>query len=80
MTFFEFSKLIKKKRESLFITQKEMAFRVAIAQSAYNKIENGNQEPSFNQLIRICKELELDLTEILELKKPNSNEHKAYFD
>lgn len=80
MTFFEFAKLIRKKRESLFITQKEMAFRVAIAQSAYNKIENGNQEPSFNQLIRICKELELDLTEILELKKPNSNEHKAYFD
>ena len=66
MTFFEFAKLIKKKRESLFITQKEMAFRVAIAQSEYNKIENGNQEP--------------DLTEILELKKPNSNEHKAYFD
>lgn len=80
MTFFEFAMLIKRKRESLFITQKDMAFKVGIAQSAYNKIENGNQEPSFNQLIRICKELELDLTEILELKKPNSNEHKAYFD
>lgn len=80
MTFFEFAMLIKRKRESLFITQKDMAFKVGIGQSAYNKIENGNQEPSFNQLIRICKELELDLTEILELKKPNSNEHKAYFD
>ncbi len=80
MTYQEFSKYIKSKREAIFLTQKEMAFRVAINQSTYNKIENGNQEPSFSQLIRISKELSIDLTEILELKKPNSNEHKAYFD
>lgn len=80
MTFQEFAKYIKTKRESLFLTQKEMAYKISINQSTYNKIENGKQEPTFSQLIRISKELEIDLTEILQLKKPNSKEHKAYFD
>lgn len=79
MTYKEFAKIIKRKRELMGYSQKDFANILPIRISTYNKIENGNQEPTFIQLQLICKYLNLDLTEILELKKPNL-EHKAYFD
>ena len=44
----------------------------------YNKIENGKQEPTFLELQAICKILDIDLTEILELKSKELNHHSYY--
>lgn len=79
MTFKDFAKIIKEKRINLSCSQKEFALMIPIRQTTYNKIENGNQEPTFLQLQAICKLLKIDLTEILELKKPNQ-EHYALYD
>ena len=51
-------------------TQYEFARMLTLKQSHYNKIENGLIEPSFGILQLICIYLEIDLTELLELKKP----------
>lgn len=71
MTFSSFAKIIKEKRIRMGILQKEMAKKIPIQISRYNRIENGIQEPTFIELQAICKILNLDLTELLELKKPN---------
>lgn len=78
MTYREFSKIIKEKRIAKGLEQKEMAFHLAINKSKYNRIENGIQEPSFIELQSISIILEIDLTEVLELKKPK--EYLVYYD
>ncbi len=72
MTYKEFAKLIKNKRELLLLTQKQMALMLSIPLATYHRIENGYQEPNFSQLQRICQILEIDLTNVLKIKKPNS--------
>ena len=78
MLYKDFSRLIKEKRMDLNITQAEMARTLGLNRSSYNKIENGRLEPSFITLQAICRLLELDLTEILELKKPRGEHIKLY--
>jgi DNA-binding XRE family transcriptional regulator len=70
MTFYAFSKIIKQKRIEFWYKQKEMANKIPTQIVRYNRIENGSLEPSFIELQAICRILKLDLTEILELKKP----------
>lgn len=70
MTFYAFSKIIKQKRIEFGYKQKEMANKIPTQIVRYNRIENGSLEPSFIELQTICRILKLDLTEILELKKP----------
>lgn len=79
MLYKDFAKIIKEARINKNITQKEMALSLGLSRSNYNKIENGHLEPSFYTLQIISKSLELDLTEILELKKPRE-EHIKLFD
>lgn len=73
MEYKKFAKIIKNKRKDLGYTQKDFAKKINVGQSKYNKIENGNLEPSFAILQRIVIELNIDLNEILELKKPNKD-------
>ncbi len=63
----------------LNINQKDFAKALTISQSKYCKIENGQMEPSFIELQLICRFLDIDLTEVLELKKSQSN-NNHYFD
>ena len=74
MTYSRFAEIIKEKRIQLGILQKDMADRIPTQKSRYNRIENGISEPTFIELQAIAKILDLDLTEILELKKPNHKE------
>lgn len=73
MEYKKFAEIIKNKRIDLGYTQKDFARIINIGQSKYNKIENGNLEPSFVVLQRIAIELKLDLNELLEIKKPNTD-------
>lgn len=70
MNFSNFAEIIKQKRMSMGLLQKEMALKVPIQKSRYNRIENGLLEPTFIELQAICRILDIDLTEALELKKP----------
>lgn len=69
MTYQEFANMIQRRREDLFLTQKEFAARIPMSNSAYNKVENGKQEPSFFQLQKICMLLEIDLSALWGIKK-----------
>ncbi|MBQ3253088.1 MAG: helix-turn-helix transcriptional regulator [Acholeplasmatales bacterium] len=79
MMYKDFAKIIRKKRLNKGLSQKEMAYEIPLSNSNYNKIENGNIEPNFFVLQRICQILDIDLTEVLELKKPRQ-EHIKLFD
>ncbi len=78
MLYRDFAKIIKEKREDIGISQKDMAMSLGLNRSSYNKIENGKMEPSFSTLQAICRLLSLDLTEILELKKPRGEHIRLY--
>lgn len=77
MTYKEFARIIKEKREKLNITQKEMAKRLYVSNSKYNKIENGLREPNFELLTRILKLLDINLDEYIKKEKPK---YILYFD
>ncbi len=58
---------IRNAREDLDLSQSDMAERIPMNQSNYSKIERDIQEPSIEQLRRICQILRLDPRYLLEL-------------
>ncbi len=58
---------IRSAREDLDISQREIARLIPMNQSNYSKIERDIQEPSIEQLRRICQILKLDPRYLLEL-------------
>ena len=58
---------IRNAREDLDLYQSDMAKLIPMNQSNYSKIERGVQEPSMEQLRRICQILKLDPRYLLEL-------------
>ena len=59
---------IKDAREDMDLLQKDMAERIPMNQSNYSKIERNLQEPSMEQLRRICQILKLDPRYLLNLE------------
>ena len=64
----ELGKKIRDRREDLDYSQKDMANLIPMNQSNYSKIERGVQEPSMEQLRRICQILKLDPRYLLDLE------------
>lgn len=60
-------KKIRDAREDLDLSQYDMARLIPMNQSNYSKIERSIQEPSLEQLRRICQILNLDPRYLLEL-------------
>ena len=58
---------IRNAREDMDLLQSDMARLIPMNQSNYSKIERGVQEPSIEQLRRICQILNLDPRYLLEL-------------
>lgn len=58
---------IRSKREDMDLSQREMAKLIPMNQSNYSKIERNLQEPSLEQLRRICEILSLDPRYLLNL-------------
>ena len=63
---------IKNAREDLDLYQNDMAKLIPMNQSNYSKIERGIQEPSLEQLRRICQVLKLDPRYLLNLDEFDS--------
>ncbi len=58
-----YSSLIKKKRESLGLKQKELAKKIAEKESVIHKIESGHIEPNINLARKLEKDLSIRLIE-----------------
>lgn len=58
---------IRNKREDMDLSQRDMARLIPMNQSNYSKIERDVQEPSLEQLRRICQILKLDPSYLLNL-------------
>ena len=58
---------IRNKREDMDLSQRDMANLIPMNQSNYSKIERDVQEPSLEQLRRICQILKLDPRYLLGL-------------
>ena len=59
---------IRNAREDMDLSQYDMAKLIPMNQSNYSKIERGVQEPSIEQLRRICQILKLDPRYLLALE------------
>lgn len=51
--------VLKKKRESLGLSQHGLAERLGITQTFLSEIERGRKNPSLEQFFRICEALEI---------------------
>ena len=60
---------IRNKREDMDLSQRDMANLIPMNQSNYSKIERDVQEPSIEQLRRICQILKLDPRYLLNLEE-----------
>ena len=60
-------KKIRNAREDMDLMQSDMARLIPMNQSNYSKIERDIQEPSIEQLRRICQILKIDPRYLLEL-------------
>ena len=58
---------IRNAREDMDLSQRDMANLIPMNQSNYSKIERDIQEPSLEQLYRICQILDLDPRYLLNL-------------
>ncbi|MBQ8403105.1 MAG: helix-turn-helix transcriptional regulator [Clostridia bacterium] len=58
---------IRNAREDMDLLQSDMAKLIPMNQSNYSKIERGVQEPSMEQLRRICQILKLDPRYLLDI-------------
>ena len=63
----DFGTKIRNAREDMDLYQSDMARLIPMNQSNYSKIERGVQEPSLEQLRRICQILNLDPRYLLNL-------------
>ncbi len=64
-----FGTKIRNAREDMDLSQNEVAKMIPMNQSNYSKIERGLQEPSIEQLRRICQILKLDPRYLLDLEQ-----------
>lgn len=60
---------IKNAREDMDLLQTDMARLIPMNQSNYSKIERNIQEPSMEQLRRICQILKLDPRYLLDIEE-----------
>ena len=63
----DIGKKIRDAREDMDLSQRDMAKLIPMNQSNYSKIERDVQEPSLEQLRRICQILQLDPRYLLNL-------------
>ena len=65
----EFIELIKRKRLSQMLSQKDVAKSIPISKTAYSKIENHQQNLSFFMIRRLAELFDIDLNIIKEASK-----------
>ena len=70
----EWSKKIKEARNSVKMTQEELAFKIGVSRSTIANYEMGRRKPSLNELKQIANILHLDINFMLESEETNKEE------
>ncbi|MET3125356.1 DNA-binding XRE family transcriptional regulator [Arcicella rosea] len=65
MNFSQLSIILIKNRQSLGLTQTEIAEYIGVAQSTYNNWESGKHKPSIKYLIKICEVYQLKINDLI---------------
>lgn len=55
---------LKERREALGLTQRQVAEKIGIAESAYQRYERGVREPSISMALRLAKALNATVEEL----------------
>lgn len=58
---------LKERREALGLTQRQVAEKIGIAESAYQRYERGVREPSISMALRLAKALNATAEELYSL-------------
>lgn len=74
MNLNKISKLIKVKRKELGLTQTELAQRLFVTEKAISRWETGRGTPDISLLIPLSKELNIDVSELLNGEENKKNE------
>ena len=61
-----YKEIIKKRRLEMGLSQNKLAKLVGITQPFMNEIESGRKSPSVEVLIKICKELDIQMFSVPE--------------
>lgn len=70
--------LIKKRRESLDLTQAELAAKVGLSRTSLTNIECGRQRFMVDQLYKICANLNMPMTQLLNKVESETLATPAY--
>ncbi|MBQ7386983.1 MAG: helix-turn-helix transcriptional regulator [Clostridia bacterium] len=73
----KFHEKIRAAREDMDLSQSEVAAKIPMNQSNYSKIERGIQEPSIDQLRKICQILHVDPRYLLDVKDFEISEYDS---
>ena len=68
---------IKNKRKELGITQSELAERLFVTEKAISRWETGKGTPNISLLIPLAKELQIDVSDLLNGEECNKNENNV---
>ncbi len=63
----KFGELLRKSRELKDMTQQEVADRLGITQSYYQRLEQGKRNAPISLVIQLCKFYEIDFTQFMSL-------------
>jgi len=66
MNYEQLGKLIKTKRETQNISQKELALRSELSMKTISRIENGLKDPKLSSVFLIAKALNLSLAQLFK--------------
>lgn len=58
----KFGALMRAHRNALGLSQTNVAKQLGISQQAYGRYENGDREPDLDQIVKISRALEIDLS------------------
>ncbi len=80
--YLEVGKKMKTARANAGMSQRDMAIKLSVSNSAYSNYENGYSEPPAEIIIKFCDVLNITLENLLELKvaTPNNPTVKTYAD
>ncbi|MBQ4559823.1 MAG: helix-turn-helix transcriptional regulator [Tyzzerella sp.] len=80
--YLEVGKKMKTARTNAGMSQRDMAIKLSVSNSAYSNYENGYSEPPAEIIIKFCDVLDITLENLLELKvaTPKSPTVKTFAD
>ncbi len=71
-------KFIAQKREKKNLTQEQLAEKLGVSNKTISKLETGKCMPDYAVVKSLCEELEITITELMEVKEAEEKSSRAY--